>query len=371
MTGAPTDINARVSGVLRAVAAAQTSKFKAQAFRRAAAAVMTLDRPLDRILDARGELPDLPNVGPASRAVILDVLRTGASGRMEREVAASRKASDIRRAHEAQDTFLSATEVRRILDAPAPAGVVGRADYRGDFQMHSTWSDGAMTLAGVVKACRSRGYAYAAVTDHSHGLKITRGITPAGAARQHRAIDALNRTNRPFRLLKGIEANIMADGSLDVGPEGLRRFEMVLAAPHSQLRLTSDQTARMVRAVTTPGVHVLAHPRGRQSATRAGILADWDRVFAEAASTGVAIEIDGTPARQDIDHTLAARALAAGCLLALDSDAHTAAELAFAETALAHARLAGVPSARIVNCWPLEQLLAWLTLRRTGWSAKR
>jgi hypothetical protein len=92
----------------------------------------------------------------------------------------------------------------------------------------------------------------------------------------------------------------------------------------------------------------------------AGVIADWYAVFASAAARGVAIEIDGDPARQDVDHTLATQALEAGCLFALDSDAHTIAQLSYAETAVAHARLAGIPTERIVNCWPLEQLLAWL-----------
>jgi histidinol phosphatase-like PHP family hydrolase len=134
----------------------------------------------------------------------------------------------------------------------------------------------------------------------------------------------------------------------------------VLAAPHSKLRRSEDQTGRMLAAVTNPHVHVLAHPRGRISASRAGVVADWPAVFAAAAQCDVAIEIDGDPARQDLDFTMAARALDAGCLFALDSDAHSTAQLAYADTALAHARLAGIPPDRIVNCWPVNRLLEWL-----------
>jgi len=111
-------------------------------------------------------------------------------------------------------------------------------------------------------------------------------------------------------------------------------------------------------------VHVLAHPRGRIAGSRAGVVARWAEVFDEAAQQGVAIEIDGDPARQDVDHTLAAQALSAGCLFALDSDAHTTDQLRYADTALAHARLAGIPPDRIVNCWPTERLIEWL--RRSG-----
>ena len=111
-------------------------------------------------------------------------------------------------------------------------------------------------------------------------------------------------------------------------------------------------------------MHVLAHPRGRIAGSRAGVVARWAEVFDEAAQQGVAIEIDGDPARQDVDHTLAAQALSAGCLFALDSDAHTTDQLRYADTALAHARLAGIPPDRIVNCWPTERLIEWL--RRSG-----
>jgi histidinol phosphatase-like PHP family hydrolase len=138
----------------------------------------------------------------------------------------------------------------------------------------------------------------------------------------------------------------------------------VLAAPHSKLRRNDDQTARMLAAIENPRVHVLAHPRGRITGSRAGVIADWDEVFAAAARHGVAIELDGDPARQDLDFVLAGRALAAGCLFALDSDAHTTSQLQYAETAVAHARLAAIPAERIVNCWSTERLLAWLRHRR-------
>jgi len=118
----------------------------------------------------------------------------------------------------------------------------------------------------------------------------------------------------------------------------------------------------MLAALQQPAVRILAHPRGRIAGSRGGVVADWDVVFQAAAERGVAIEIDGDPARQDLDHTLARRAAGFGCLFALDSDAHTTGQLAYAETALAHARLAGIPADRIVNCWPLDRFLSWLQL---------
>jgi putative hydrolase len=142
-------------------------------------------------------------------------------------------------------------------------------------------------------------------------------------------------------------------------------LEVVVAAPHSALRSANDQTARMVAAVNTPGVHILGHPRGRMYGSRPGVAADWDRVFAAAAERRVAVEIDGDPSRQDVDYDLARRAIDAGCLFALDSDAHSTGELRYAETAIAHARLAGVPADRVVNCWPVDRLVEWLDERRS------
>jgi histidinol phosphatase-like PHP family hydrolase len=110
---------------------------------------------------------------------------------------------------------------------------------------------------------------------------------------------------------------------------------------------------------------VLAHPRGRISGSRAGVVADWDTVFSVAAQEGVAVEIDGDPARQDLDYTLAIKARDAGCLFALDSDAHTTYQLRYADIAIAHARLAAIPSERIVNCWDRDRFLRWLSTRRT------
>ena len=207
-----------------------------------------------------------------------------------------------------------------------------------------------------------RGYQYSAVTDHSYGLKIAGGMSMAEAVQQRKAIDDVNaRCGNQFRLLQGIEANIDAAGQLDLADDEAATFDVVLAAPHSRLRRSEDQTDRMLAAVAHPAVRILAHPRGRITGSRAGVIANWDAVFTSAAERGVAIEIDGDPSRQDLDHTLAAGALEAGCLFALDSDAHTTRQLSFAETALAHARLAGIPAERIVNCWPLDRLLAWLS----------
>ena len=160
--------------------------------------------------------------------------------------------------------------------------------------------------------------------------------------------------------MKGAEANIAADGTVDLSLDERQQLELVVVAPHSALRSPVDQTARMVAAVQTRGVHILGHPRGRMYGSRTGILARWDEVFGAAARHNVAIEIDGDPARQDLDHDAVKAALDAGCVIALDSDAHSVRQVWYSETAMAHAVIAGVPRDRVINCWELGQLLEWL-----------
>jgi histidinol phosphatase-like PHP family hydrolase len=357
------DANAVIGGLLRDLAAAQASPQKTFGYKRAAATVLALEQPLSSLVRPDRTLPRIAGIGPASTRVILEALDTGGSPTVEQAVALSGRADEIQRRRHLRVNFLSRAEAVRVLRDPSFTGPDPDA-YRGDLQMHSEWSDGAPTLQEIVDACIDRGYSYAAVTDHSHGLKIAGGMSMADADEQRREIDRLNRAvGARFHLIRGIEANIGADGRLDLSPEEASRFELVLAAPHSLLRRAEDQTARLIRAIEHPHVHVLAHPRGRVSGTRAGLAADWEAVFAAAAREGVAIEIDGDPARQDLDWTLAARALAAGCVFALDSDAHATSQFDYVDTALAHARLAEIPPERIVNCWPRDRLLAWLARR--------
>ena len=354
------DVNAVAAGFLRDLAYAQTSEPKMFGYKRAAAAVLALEQPLTNLAGPGRSLARIPGIGPASERVILEVLESGTSPTADAAIARSDRAADIARRRTLRGHFLSRAEVLRILRDPRFDGP-SHGDYHGDLQMHSEWSDGSPTLGDIAEACLARGYTYAAVTDHSHGLKIAGGMSMAEASAQHQAIERLNeRYNGRFRMIKGIEANIGADGRLDLSADEAACFELVLAAPHSKLRRSEDQTARLVAAVATPGVHVLAHPRGRITGSRAGVVAEWDAVFAAAVEHGVAVEIDGDPSRQDLDFTMAERALAAGCIFALDSDAHTTSQLAYAETALAHARLAGIPPERIINCWTTERLLDWL-----------
>jgi putative hydrolase len=359
------DLNGKIAALLRDLAAAQQSPQSRWGYKRAAAAVRNLEAPIDTYLQADGTLRKIPNIGPASTRVILEVLGTGRSQIVDDAVAASPSSAAIEKSRALRGHFLTRSQVVAALGTPEKGGPA-LEQYRGDLQMHSVWSDGSQTLEEIVEGALARGYGYSAVTDHSYGLPIAGGVSMSELERQHREIDRINERYRGrFRLLKGIEANIRADGSVDMAPAELRRLEIVVAAPHSALRSNADQTPRMLRAVKTPGVTILGHPRGRLYGSRPGVAADWPRVFRAAAQAGVAIEIDGDPARQDVDYDLAQTAVKAGCIFALDSDAHSTAELQYAETAIAHARLAGVPADRVVNSWPVERLLEWT---RAAWN---
>jgi histidinol phosphatase-like PHP family hydrolase len=353
------DTNSVIAGLLRDLATARRSKQSKWGYTRAADAVAALSVPIESFLQPDGTLRKIPNIGPSSTRVILEVLRTGASATVVRAIAESGKSGEIETQRGLRDTFLSRAEVLAALGNRRLRGVA-RRDYRGDLQMHSTYSDGRQTLDEIIETGVARGYEYAAVTDHAYGLPIAGGVSMARLAEQHREIDRLNAEYAGrFRLIKGIEANILADGTLDMRPHERRGLELVVAAPHSALRSPADQTRRLLTTVRTPGVHILGHPRGRKYGVRPGVTADWDRIFEAAARSTVAVEIDGDPRRQDIDHELARRALAAGCIFALDSDAHAREEWEFAETAIAHARLAQIPRERVINCWPVDFLLQW------------
>ena len=363
--GAKLDINAKVGALLRDLAAVQQSQQSKWGYKRAAQAILDLEEPLESLLQPDGTLRKIPHVGPSSLRVVHEVLQTGRSETVERAVGESSKAGEVARSRELRDNFLSSAQVAEVLRFEKDLGLRVR-DYCGDLQMHSEYSDGRVSLDELAEGCLARGYKYCGVTDHSYGLPIAHGVSMADLKRQHAEINAINKRYKGrFRIIKGIEANILADGELDMKPQEMRKLELVLAAPHSRLRTSDDQTQRMLAAVRTPGVHILAHPRGRKFGSRPGITANWDKVFAAAAKTGVAIEIDGDPSRQDVDFELAQRAIKSGCLFALDSDAHSVEELRYAETAIAHARLAGIPKERVINCWPLDRLLAWL---ETAWS---
>jgi histidinol phosphatase-like PHP family hydrolase len=252
--------------------------------------------------------------------------------------------------------YLTLAEVRAT-----PGLEEWRRAIRGDLQMHTTYSDGKVALEGMVEAAAARGHEFVAITDHSVGLPIANGMSEERLAAEAEHIDRLQASGHAdgIRVLKSIEMNLSPEGEGDMDPRALARLDLVLAAFHSQLRLTDDQTERYLAAVRNPTVHVLAHPRTRMYGRRAGLDADWPRVFAEAARLDTAVEIDANPNRQDLDVERLYAARDAGVRISMGTDAHSVGELDFLEFGLAAAIRAGVDRDRILNFQPVEDVLAW------------
>jgi histidinol phosphatase-like PHP family hydrolase len=359
------DPNIIAAGLLQDMAIIQTSERSRFGYKRAAKVLAAgLDRSVAELVE-EGTLRDVPFLGAATERIVRELIATGSSALVARAVAASPQRADVEKRRKFLRASLRRYALRLAFDMALPPAIVSAARYRGDLQMHSTWSDGVETIASLAGAALALGWTRIGVTDHSYGLPIAGGMSMDAAKRQHREIDEVNQEFAGrVRVYKGVEANILADGSLDLQEPERRVFEYVIASPHSLLRRDTDQTSRMLGAVRQRGVAILGHPQGRMYNSRPGVSADWDRVFEEAAERQVAIELDGNWHRQDIDYELAARALDAGCLFALDSDAHSLPELPFTDYAIAHARLARLPAERVVNCWDEARFDEWLASRR-------
>src|SRR4051812_314043 len=354
------DLNIAAAALLYDMAALQPTERSQFGYKRAAKVVIGLPVSVADLVVA-GTLRDVDYIGPASARIITELVEQGGSPSVDAALEKSTNPSQVTSRRAFRGAYLSHFAMQQALAAPLGKDVMGRTAYRGDFQMHSTWSDGGETIATLATACLELGHTCLGITDHSYGLPIARGISMADAVAQHREVDELNaKLAGRFRVFKGIEANILADGNLDLQPAERSAFEFVVASPHSLLRRNDDQTHRMVAAVSAPGVAILGHPRGRVFNSRPGVKADWLRVFETAAKRRVAIELDGNWHRQDIDFELARHGREAGCIFALDSDAHSIGELRFSDYAIAHARLAGIPASRVINCWSNQELDDWM-----------
>lgn len=259
----------------------------------------------------------------------------------------------------ARQGYLCRSAVHRIVGDGDPDLHPRR--LRGACHWHTVDSDGKATLAAMAQACRKRGFAWSMVADHSRGLEVASGLDREGLRLQRRRIEKWNRQHgEEHRLFQGLEIEVRSDGTLDV-PKGERfEVECVVAAVHSAFDPDRDQTDRLVRAVSTPGVHVLAHPRGRHFHYRPGLKARWEKVFSVCAELGVAVEINGFPRRQDLDADLARLAVDAGCEFLLASDAHAVPHLEFDTIASAIAMQAEVPRERILNVRHADELEVWL-----------
>ncbi|KHL04516.1 PHP domain-containing protein [Sinomonas humi] len=241
---------------------------------------------------------------------------------------------------------------------------------KGDLHSHSDWSDGGSPIETMAQAARLLGREYLGLTDHSPNLTIANGLSSERLSQQLDLVDAFNAGgDGSFRLLAGIEVDILENGTLDQEPEMLNRLDVVVASVHSKLRSESRvMTRRMLGGIEDPHTDVLGHCTGRlvtgSRGSRPESEFDAARVFAACAENGVAVEINSRPERQDPPDDLIQRALDAGCLFSIDSDAHAPGQLDFLQYGAARAAANGVPADRIVTTWPLERLLEWTGRRR-------
>lgn len=256
--------------------------------------------------------------------------------------------------------------------------LVTQADLRGDLHSHSDWSDGVQTIEQMAEAARRRGHAYQVLSDHSQSLAIAHGLEPERVEQQRGIIAELNARfaaedaagETPagavpgFRLLHGCELEVRADATLDYPDELLARFDLVVASVHVARRQSrAELMRRTLTAIRSPHVDVIAHPSGRMINGRPDLDLDWDEVFAAAAETGTALEINGSPPRLDLSAERARRAVAAGCLLAIDSDAHRIEELDFLRWGVDQARRGWVEPGDVLNTRSLDELLAWVAAK--------
>jgi DNA polymerase (family 10) len=254
--------------------------------------------------------------------------------------------------------------------------LITQADLQGDCHTHSEWSDGVHSIEVMAEACRRRGYAYEVLTDHSISLAIARGLAPDRVEEQRAIIARLNarfeREERDgtappetppegFRLLHGCELEVRADGVLDYDDELLSRFDVVVASVHvSRRQPRSELTRRTLNAIRSPHVDIVAHPSGRMIQTREDLDLEWEVVYEEAARTGTALEMNGSPHRLDLAAERARRAVEAGCLLTIDSDAHNTRELDFVRWGISQARRAWVEPENVLNTRSRADLLSWV-----------
>jgi len=223
-------------------------------------------------------------------------------------------------------------------------------DLKGDLHCHTDATDGRASLEEMANAARALGHRYLAITDHSHHLTVARGQTPERLLRQMDAIDAWNEGRRGFRLLKGVEVDILADGSLDLPDEVLCRLDVVVAAIHSEFGLSrARQTDRLLRAMDNPCLHVIAHPTARLIGRRRALELDLERVLRRAAENGVVMEINAQPERLDLDDEQARMAVGLGVKLAISSDAHDTSQLGLLRHGVGQARRGWVRAEDVVN----------------------
>ncbi len=243
--------------------------------------------------------------------------------------------------------------------------LVQLADLRSELHAHSTWSDGAVSMEDMARAAMQRGLKLLAITDHTHSLGIANGLSVERLREQRVEIDLLQaRLGDSIKLLQGAEVEIRADGSLDYPDQVLAELDLVIASLHVSLRQPREAvTARLINALSNPNVDIIGHPSGRLLPNREGADLDWDAVLAAARQSGVALEINSSPNRLDLDEVYARRAAELGIPLSIDTDAHSPDNLDLREYGVSVARRAWVEPEDVITAWPVDRLLDWLAKR--------
>jgi putative hydrolase len=313
--------------------------YKVRAFRHAARAVAEVDDDDLRALARAGRLQSMEGIGKSTALVITEAL--------DGEVPAR-----LRQLEEAPADDLE-------LDPPAEALL---ESLRGDCHAHSDWSDGGSPIREMAEAARDLGHDYLVLTDHSARLTVAHGLNAERLRAQLDVVAELNEELGPFRILTGIEVDILEDGALDQELDLLAELDVVVASVHSKLRMESPaMTERMLAAIESPHTDILGHCTGRliTGRGRAQSTFDADAVFDACARTGTAVEINSRPERQDPPQDLLRQAVAHGCSFSIDTDAHAPGQLGWLGRGCAKAVDAEVPPERIVNRGSTDELLAW------------
>ncbi len=317
--------------------------YRVRAFRTAARTLSELGAPGVRERAAAGTLEAVKGVGPKTAQVAHEALAGEVPGYL-------RKLEDEA---ERQPAERDGQQLRDLL--------------RGDCHLHSDWSDGGSPIEEMGRTAARLGHEWAVLTDHSPRLTVARGLSAGRLREQLDVVAELNERWAPFRLLTGIECDILEDGTLDQEPELLDRLDVVVVSVHSKLRMDArSMTRRMVAAVRDPHSDVLGHCTGRLLTGRgrpeSGF--DADEVLAACAETGTALEINSRPERLDPPRRLLRRAVGAGVLFSVDTDAHAPGQLDWQILGCARAQECGVPPERVVTTWSLEEVVAWARERK-------
>jgi putative hydrolase len=309
---------------------------KASAFQRAAETVRATDPAELRTLHDEGRLQELPGIGESTGKAIAEALE----GKTP--------------------TYLQRLEETTTIEVGEGGDI--RAALKGDCHTHSVWSDGGAPIEKMALAAQDLGHEYMVLTDHSARLTVAHGLSAERLLEQLDEVDELNEKLAPFRILTGMEVDILEDGTLDMTDEMLSRLDVVVASVHSKLRMErSEMTRRMVLAMASPHTDILGHCTGRKVVGRGRPESQFDPeiVFAACARFDKAVEINCRPERQDPPEELLTMALDWGCKVAIDTDAHAPGQLEWQPYGCDKAARLGIETGEIVNTMEADDLIAW------------